>query len=159
MQFRARTRYAKFKEGDALETQADDETLLSILVALFPDTAFSREHLPVLFREAREARTANARFAFDDETQTDRQLPKSFLIGFNRRETCDQIAFTVGSAARVELAVNDHRRERPRSPIRQLPDRSDIVMSIDDEAVRACAALAEDDRIAAPDFEDARARA
>src|SRR5947209_5858102 len=111
MKLCARSVRSKLQKGDTLKTKTDDEALLSVLVALFPDAAFSRQHLLVLICETIKARTPYARFAFHYEAQADRKLSETLLISLDRSEACNQIAFAVGSATRVEFAVNDCRRE------------------------------------------------
>src|SRR5205085_6560167 len=159
MQIGIRAVSAQFDEADTFEAETDDELLFRVAVTVVPDTAVRAQHVRVLTREAIETRTTQAVFAFDDEAQAEREFAERLLISLDGGEPCDQIAFTVRRAARVEFVVEHARRERPDRPLGQLPDRLHIVMAIDDEAMRPCAELAIDNRETAAQTKRPRARA
>src|SRR5205085_11592158 len=116
MQIGIRAVSAQFDEADAFEAETDDESFFRVAVAVVPNATVCAQHVRVLAREAIEARTAQAVFAFDDEAQTEREFAERLLISLDGREPRDQIAFTVRRAARVEFVVEHARRKRPDRP-------------------------------------------
>src|SRR2546426_4467614 len=98
---------SQLDERDAFESQTDNGALCCVLVTLVPETSFGAQHFGMLGSEAIEAGTSQAVFAFDDKSQTHRQLAVGFLISLGRGQSRQQVSFAVGGAARINFAVND----------------------------------------------------
>src|SRR2546426_9484918 len=136
---------------DAFETEADYRPLLCVFVPFIPDTTLGSQHLGIFSGEAIKARASQSIFAVDEEAQRDGQLAKCFLIGFDSRQPGHQIAFAVGSAASIELAIDDGRRKWSNRPFTQMAHRLHIVVTVEHVALRPGTTFAVDDRIASAD--------
>src|ERR1700754_2612842 len=101
MQIRTCAKRAQLEKSDAFEPETHDRSLFRVAPAFVPQTAVGFQKIGVLACETIQTRAAETVFSFDQKTQRDREFAKRLLIGFNRGETRDQVAFTVGGAARV----------------------------------------------------------
>src|SRR6266550_3989864 len=109
---------SQLQKSYALKTQTDYRTLPGVAVTFIPKAAFGLQQVRMLGGEAVETGTAETIFTFDDEAKTSRQFAKGFLIGLDRGQTSQQIAFTVGGAPRIKFPVDNARGEWPNRPVR-----------------------------------------
>src|SRR6476620_6190312 len=144
MEIRTRAERAQLEKRDAFEAETHDRTLFRVAPAFVPQAAVSLQQLRVFAREPIKTRTAETVLAFHEKTQRHRQFAKRLLIGFDGGQTRDQIAFAVGGAARVKLAVVNRRGERTRAPFGELAHRLDVVMAVDHKCLWPTATLAVD---------------
>src|SRR6185295_18818674 len=98
-------------------------------------------------RKPVETWTAETIFALNDEAQRYRQLPECLLIRFDCGQPRNEITFAVSSSTGVELAVVNRCRKRTKRPFVQMPDGLNIVVTIDQKALRPTTTLAVDNRI------------
>src|ERR1700694_3232783 len=107
MQVGTRSVRPQLQKRYALETEADDRALFRVPVTFVPDAPFGLQQIRMLGSEAIETGTAETIFAFDQEAETDGQFAERFLIGLDRGQPRYEVAFAVGGAARIKLAVDD----------------------------------------------------
>src|SRR5882762_9727873 len=103
MKIRARAVGTQLQKCNPLESQANHRTLLGISIPFVPDATISGEQLRIFTWETIQAGAPESVLAFDQETQSDRELAERLLIRFNGGEARYQIAFTVCPPTREEL--------------------------------------------------------
>src|SRR4026209_2399131 len=92
---------AQLQKGDALEPETNNWTFFCVAITFIPQTALGFQQLDMFTRELKEVGTAETIFALDNETKGDWKFPKSLLIGSNRHNARQQIAFAISRPTRV----------------------------------------------------------
>ncbi len=77
-------------------------------------------------------RAADFLFALDEELHLQRQLLARLDPGFDAFDVSEHLAFVVGGAAGVDVAVANRRLERRRRPLAERIGRLDVVVSVDE---------------------------
>src|SRR6185503_7195859 len=98
---------AQFQKGDALEPETNNRAFFCVAITFIPQTALGFQQVGMFTRELKEVGTAETVFALDNETQGDWKFAKSLLIGFDRHDARQQIAFAVRRPTCIELPVEN----------------------------------------------------
>ena len=128
---------AKFAIGDAAQAVGDGGHAGGELPAVADDHAIAREPIGVFFEELFEPHAADLLFALDQELQVQRQTALDGDPGLDAFQMGEQLAFVVGGAAGVELAVAAGGLERGRRPFFQRLDRLHVVMAVNQRGAGA----------------------
>ena len=80
---------------NSFKAETYDGPFFRVFVTFVPQATFRRHQLRVFAGKAVKTGTAQTVFTFDDETKCHWQFAERFLVGFDRRQSRKQIAFTV----------------------------------------------------------------